>query len=106
MRFLILLLALASASSCADELTIARIFASPDLSGARPRSPKISPDGQHVTFLRSAADDQHRFDLWDYDVAAQRERKLVDAAQLTVDAGKPSAAAQARSERERSAGNS
>ena len=102
----LLLLAFASTAVAADELTIARIFASPDLSGQHPRAPKISPDGKHVTFLRSASDDQHRFDLWDYDVDAQRERKLVDAARLEVDAGKPSAAALARSERERTAGNS
>jgi dipeptidyl-peptidase-4 len=110
MRFvsvaLLALVSLAAGTVAADELSIARIFASPDLSGARPRAQKISPDGKHVTFLRSAPDDQHRFDLWEYDIAAQRERKLVDASQLEVDAGKPSAAAQARSERERTAGNS
>lgn len=105
----LILLAAAGAASLAanaDELTIARVFASPDLSGARLRAPKISPDGKHVTFLRGAPQDQHRFDLWEYDIATQQERRLVDASSLEVDAGAPSAAVQARSERERTAGDS
>lgn len=108
MRFAVaVLLALAGATSAAaDELTIARVFASPDLSGPRLRMPQISPDGRHVTFLRGAADDQHRLDLWEYDVAARQERKLVDAGGLQSDAGKPSAASLARSERARTAGDS
>jgi dipeptidyl-peptidase 4 len=89
----------------ADELSIARLFASPDLNGPRLRSPKIAPDGSRVTFLRGAVDDQHRFDLWQYDVASKREQLLVDTRTLAADVGKPSAAAQARSERERTAGN-
>jgi len=90
----------------AEELTIARIFASPDLNGPRLRQPKIAPDGTRVTFLRAASDDQHRYDLWQYDVATQREQRLVDASTLAAGAGKPSAQALARSERERTAGNS
>ena len=101
-----LLLSVVTGSAVADDLTIAKIFGNPDLNGQRPRSLQVAPNGKHVTFLRGAADDQHRLDLWEYDVAAQQERKLVDATSLAEDAGKPSAAALARSERERTAGNS
>ena len=100
------LLLCASFCAGADELTIARIFASPDLNGPRLRMPKIAPDGSRVTFLRAARDDQHRYDLWEFDVATQREQRLVDSSALAADAGKPSAQALARSERARTAGNS
>jgi len=107
MRFIVvLLLACASGAACAEDLSIARIFASPDLNGPRPRAAKIAPDGTRVAFLRGAADDHHRLDLWLYDVSARREQKLIDAAELGKDSGKPSAAALARSERERTAGDS
>jgi dipeptidyl-peptidase 4 len=89
----------------ADELSIARIFASPDLNGASPRAMQIAPDASRVTFLRGAADDQHRMDLWEYDIAAHQEHLLVDTRELGKDDGQPSAVALARRERERSAGN-
>ena len=39
-------------SARADMLTIERIFAAPDLSGASLRSPQLSPDGRYVAYLR------------------------------------------------------
>jgi dipeptidyl-peptidase 4 len=106
MRVAIALLSLcASLTAMADELTIARIFASPDLNGTIPRQIKIAPDASRVTFLRGAADDQHRLDLWQYDIASQSEHLLVDARSLGEDANKQSAIALARRERERTAGN-
>jgi dipeptidyl-peptidase 4 len=107
MRIMLALLALcANLTAMADELSIARIFASPDLNGTNPRLLQISPDAAHVTFLRGSIDDQHRLDLWEYDVAARHERLLVDTRTLNQDAGKASAATLARRERERTAGNS
>ena len=112
MRAVLALLLLCACLSCAnprahaDELTIARLFASPDLNGPRLRMPRIAPDGTRVTFLRAAADDQHRFDLWQYEVATQREQRLVDAGTLGGAADKQSAESQSRSERQRTAGNS
>jgi len=103
MRAVLALLLLCACLPCAiprvhaDELTIARLFASPDLNGPRLRMPRIAPDGTRVTFLRAAADDQHRFDLWQYEVATQREQRLVDASTLGADADKQSAESQARS---------
>lgn len=63
-------------------LTFERMFATPDLSGATLRSPRFSPDGRLVAYLRGAADDLNRFDLWAYDVARREHRKLVDAREL------------------------
>src|SRR3954452_3803604 len=107
MRVLIAaLLCCMSVASSADELIIARLFASPDLNGARLRMPKLAPDGARVTFLRASSDDQHRYDLWAYDIATQHEQMLIDTRALVADAGQPSAAALARSERQRTAGDS
>lgn len=106
MRIVLGLLALcANLMAMADELSISRIFASPDLNGPSPRLVQISPDAVHVTFLRGRADDQHRLDLWEYDVAAKHERLLIDTRSLAQDAGKASAAGLARRERERTDGN-
>ncbi|MEO0467048.1 MAG: hypothetical protein AAF216_10950, partial [Pseudomonadota bacterium] len=36
-----------------SDLTIERLYASPNLSGPSPRAVKYSPDGQRVTFLKA-----------------------------------------------------
>ncbi|HZP65533.1 MAG TPA: DPP IV N-terminal domain-containing protein [Rudaea sp.] len=100
-----MLLVCMGTAAMADELTIARMFANPNLNGPSARQLEIAPDGSRVTFLRGAADDQHRLDLWEFDVASKRERRLVDARTLEAEAGAPSAAALARRERERTAGD-
>ncbi|MFO7276635.1 MAG: S9 family peptidase [Pseudomonadota bacterium] len=82
-RFFASLVALALAQQAqAEKLTIERIFAAPDLSGASLRSPQISPDGRLVTYLRGKDEDKDRMDLWAYDIAARRHRLLVDSAAL------------------------
>ena len=63
-------------------LTLERIFAAPDLSGASLRSPRFSPDGRFVTYLQGRADDKDRLDLWAWDVARHRAGRLVDAAAI------------------------
>lgn len=63
-------------------LTLERIFASPDLSGAQPRSLKISPDGRLVTLLKGRKDDRDRFDLWAIDTTTGKERMMVDSLKL------------------------
>ena len=45
-------------------LTLERVFASPALTGARPRVLKLSPDGRLATLLQNRPDDRARFDLW------------------------------------------
>src|SRR5215470_4951189 len=75
--------ALAAADTArADMLTIERIFAAPDLSGASLRSPQLSPDGRYVAYLRGGERNKDRLDLWAYDIAAKRHTLLVDSARL------------------------
>jgi dipeptidyl-peptidase 4 len=80
-------------------LTFERMFATPDLSGATLRSPRFSPDGRLVVYLRGADDDMNRFDLWAYDIAQRRHRKLVDARELAPAERALSAEEEARRER-------
>ena len=63
----------------ADDLTLARVFASPDLAGEQPRALKLSPDGRLLTSLRPRADEKDRFDLWAMDTASGEWRMLVDS---------------------------
>jgi dipeptidyl-peptidase 4 len=86
----------------ADPLTIARIFADPDLSGPRLREPKFSPDGRYVTYLQGKEDNQDQLDLWAFDTRRGSARMLVDSRQL-VSEEKLSAEEEARRERQRTA---
>ena len=82
-----ILLAAAAASAAivmtsparADDLTLSRVFASPDLSGEQPRAVRLSPDGKLLTSLRARADERDRFDLWAMDTATGQWRMLVDS---------------------------
>ncbi|MCU0760693.1 MAG: S9 family peptidase [Steroidobacteraceae bacterium] len=80
--------ALAAAPAGAGALTIERIFAAPDLAGSALRNPRFSPDGRLVTYLQGRPDDKDRLDLWAWDVARGRARRLVDSAQLATRAGR------------------
>ena len=89
MRAWVLGLALASVGSAAmaadaspaasNELTLGRVFGSPDLSGSQPRALRLSPDGTLLTFLRPRADEKERTDLWARDTRTGKERMLVDS---------------------------
>lgn len=68
-----------SAQVVPQTLTLERVFASPSLNGAVPRSPKLSPDGTMATLLRNRADDRDRFDLWAVDTTTGAARMLVDS---------------------------
>jgi dipeptidyl-peptidase-4 len=61
------------------DLTLKRVFASPDLSGQQPRLLKLSPDGALLTSLRPRPDEKERFDLWARDTRTGAERMLVDS---------------------------
>ena len=63
----------------AEDLTLKRIFASPDLAGDQPRALKLSPDGRLVTSLRPRADEKDRYDLWAMDTTTGVWRMLVDS---------------------------
>ena len=61
------------------KLTLARVFANPDLNGQQPRALKLSPDGTLLTSLRNRADEKERFDLWATDTRTGVSRMLVDS---------------------------
>ncbi len=82
-------------------LTIERIFAAPDLSGASLRSPQISPDGHYVAYLRGSDRNKDRLDLWAYDIRAKKHTLLVDSSQLAPQERALSAEEEARRERQR-----
>ncbi|MGY6630341.1 MAG: S9 family peptidase [Wenzhouxiangella sp.] len=88
----------------ASELTIERIFASPDLSGPSLRQAELSPAGDRVTFVRGRDDDRELMDLWEYHIDDEVTRRLVAADQIVPDEGELSAEEQARRERARIAG--
>jgi dipeptidyl-peptidase-4 len=64
------------------ELTIERVFDSPSLSGAVPRSPKLSPDGRYLALLRNRPTDLQRYDLWAFDRQTGQWSMLVDSEKL------------------------
>jgi dipeptidyl-peptidase-4 len=65
-----------------QQLTIARVFASPSLDGRTPRAPKLSPDGRYLAVLRARDSDRDRHDLWAYDRQDGQWRMLVDSEKL------------------------
>jgi dipeptidyl-peptidase-4 len=83
-------------------LTLQRLFDAPDLAGDSLRSARLSRDGRWVTYLKGAADDKDRLDLWGYEVASRRHRLLVDARALQPQGEVLSAEEAARRERQRS----
>jgi dipeptidyl-peptidase-4 len=92
---------LATTLAQAEKLTIERMFAAPDLSGATLRSPQISPDGRLVAYLRGAERNKDRLDLWAYDIGKRHHRLLVEAARLAPEEHAPSAEEEQRRERQR-----
>ena len=66
----------------AQKLTIERIMSSPALEGATPRSIQLSPDGKRVTFIKGKQDNYERFDLWEYNIAANTTQMLFDSDDL------------------------
>lgn len=102
-RFTTLLLVLFPVLLWADapELTIERIFASPDLSGPTLRQAELSPAGDRVTFVRGREDDRDLMDLWEYHIEDDQTRLLVAADAVVADEGELSPEEQARRERAR-----
>ncbi|MEO8061526.1 MAG: S9 family peptidase [Pseudomonadota bacterium] len=97
------LLSLFALPVVAGKLSLERLFAAPDLSGPTLRGVKISPDGKLIAYLRAREDDKDRYDLWAYDVAAKRDRLLVDSRTLAGADKALSADEEARRERQRTA---
>ena len=82
-------------------LTIERIYSSPSLNGQTPKSLKFSPDGSRVTYLQGKAEDLHRYDLWEYNLASKEHKLLVDSQSLFSGPENLSDEEKARRERQR-----
>lgn len=109
--FLLLVILCSSVSSSLAQnkeaimkLSIERIFDSPALTGPSLRDLQVSPAGDRVTFLRGKDDAQEQLDLWEYHIADQALRLLVDSKELVPQASELSAEEKARRERQRIAG--
>lgn len=72
----------AMAEQTQQQLTLERLYSSPDLNGPRPRALKLSPDGTLVTLLRNRADDRERYDLWAIDATTGQASMLVDSKRI------------------------
>ena len=94
-------MALLTSVAQAEKLTIERIFAAPDLSGASLRSPQISPDGRLVAYLQGSDQNKDRMDLWAYDIGQRQRRLLVDSARLVPEQQALSDEEEQRRERQR-----
>ena len=88
----------------ADQLTIERIFSSPDINGTQPVALRFSPDSERVTYLRGKADDLRQQDLWEYHIAGGVNRMLVDSRVLVPDEESLDEVEKARRERMRIGG--
>ena len=95
---------LSPAAALAESVSIERIFQSPSLSGDAPRSLKISPNGQHITFLKGKQSDYNRLDLWEYNVSSGETRMLFDSDELSDGPEELSDEEKARRERMRLSG--
>lgn len=85
----------------AKPLTLERIFDDPSLAGKAPVQLKFSPDGSRVTYLQGKTDDYNRYDLWEYNLKDNKNRLLVDSAQLFSGPENLSDEEKARRERQR-----
>jgi dipeptidyl-peptidase-4 len=80
MRLLLCFLAaLSSVPASAERLTLDRIHADPALAGPSVRNLRVSPDGQHITFLRGREDNQFQLDLWEFNMKDKSTHRLVDS---------------------------
>ena len=82
-------------------LTVERLFSDPPLFGTLPTAPRFTPDGAHVAYLRVAADDRERQDLWRYAIAGGEHALWVNGADLADLDGRMTDAEKAERERRR-----
>jgi dipeptidyl-peptidase 4 len=99
--FIVLILLSSTVLAESPELTIERIFSSPDLAGVSLRQAELSPAGDRVTYVRAREDDRDLMDLWEYHIADGENRRLVAADDVVADEGELSPEEQARRERAR-----
>lgn len=63
----------------APQLSVERIYSSPDLTGPSPKNLSFSPDGKRVVFLQGKPEKSAQNDLWEYDISSGQKRLLVDS---------------------------
>ncbi len=80
-------------------LTIERLFQSPDLDGSSLMGLQFSPQGDHLSFLKPKKEDYEVLDLYEYDLKTGEPRLLVDSNSLRF--GDLSEEEKARRERQR-----
>lgn len=90
-----------AATPALQKLTLEAIAGEVPLSGPSLMQPKIAPDGSRVTFLRGGETDGFRLDLWEYDVASGKTRRLVAAGDVLPGGETLSDEEKARRERQR-----
>ena len=100
----LLFAATASAEEGSGLLTIERVFAAPDLNGPSPKAVGISPDSRRITFLKGKDTDPLQQDLWEFNLALEETRMLVDSTALVAGAEELSEEELARRERLRIVG--
>lgn len=83
------------------QLTLDRIFGSPDLSGGVLTDLKFSADGESLTFLKSSDDDANSLNLWQYNFTTGKAILLVDSSELSLQPRRLSDEEKARRERKR-----
>lgn len=83
------------------QLTLERIFQSPELSGTSLSQVKLSPAGDRVTFIQGRENDRTLMDLWEYHIEDDISRVLVRADDVMADEGELSIEEKARRERAR-----
>ena len=76
------LLAVSVSTVFAEQLTIERLEASPNLNGVFAQGVQIAPDGARVTFLQSRPEDKQKLDLWEFHIGDGERRLLVDSEAL------------------------
>lgn len=89
----------------APQLTLERLYASPDLDGPTARAMQFSPDGSRITFLQPREDDQTVLDLWAIDVAGGGPYRVVDSRALVPEERELSEAERQLRERARVTGS-
>jgi dipeptidyl-peptidase-4 len=89
-----------STTAAAEDFTIQRLEASPNINGATVQGLKMAPDGKRITFLRGKAENAAQLDLWEFNSATGQASLLVDSATL-LDGGAEVLSEEEKARRER-----
>lgn len=78
----LLLFTLLISTACGAPLTLEAIYSQSGLSGPSLMSPKFSPDGSVVTYLKGRSQNKNHLDLWAYEISSKTHSRLVDSDHL------------------------